>query len=87
MDKQEYLKSLVTRNDAKKYSFGLQRKNHLVCQNKQSLTYMLQVVFEGNKETTFIRFKVLNNISMFKNIRMFNIKYNCLKGRNPKETF
>jgi len=37
MDKQEYLKSSVTRNDvldAKKYSFRLQRKNHLVCQNK-----------------------------------------------------
>jgi len=35
MDKQEYFKSLVTSNDeldAKKYSFGLQRKNHLVCQ-------------------------------------------------------
>ena len=50
MDKQEYLKSSVTRDielDAKKYSFGLQRKNHLVCQNKWSLIYMLQV--EGNK--------------------------------------
>jgi len=37
MDKQEYLKSLVTSNDeldGNKYSFGLQRKNHLVCQNK-----------------------------------------------------
>lgn len=52
MDKQEYLKSSVTSNDeldAKKYSFGLQRKNHLVCQNKWSLIYMLQVVLEGNK--------------------------------------
>ena len=52
MDKQEYLKSSVTCNnelDAKKYSFGLQRKNHLVCQNKWSLIYMLQVVLEGNK--------------------------------------
>jgi len=37
MDKQEYLKSSVTCNDepnAKKYYFGLQRKNHLVCQKK-----------------------------------------------------
>jgi len=37
MDKQEYLKSSITSNielDAKKYSFRLQRKNHLVCQNK-----------------------------------------------------
>jgi len=42
---------------------------------------MLQVVFEGNKETTFIRFKVLNNIGMF------SIKYNHQKGRNPEETF
>jgi len=52
MDKQEYLKSSVTCNDeldAKKYSFGLQRKNRLVCQNKLSLIYMLQVVFEVNK--------------------------------------
>jgi len=52
MDKQEYLKSSVTNNDelnAKKYSFGLQRKNHLVCQNKLSLIYMLEVVFDGNK--------------------------------------
>ena len=52
MNKQEYLKSSVTcynELDAKKYSFGLQRKNHLVCQNKWSLIYMLQVVFEGNK--------------------------------------
>jgi len=52
MDKQEYLKSSVSWNDeldAKKYSFGLQRKNHLVCQNIWSLIYMLQVVFEGNK--------------------------------------
>jgi len=35
MDKQEYLKS--SSNDephAKKYFFELQRKNHLVCQNK-----------------------------------------------------
>jgi len=81
MDKQEYFKSSVTSNDAKKYSFGLQRKNHLVCQNKLSLLYMLQEVFEGNKETTFITFKVLNNI------RMFSIKYNRKKGRNPEETF
>jgi len=80
MDKQEYFKSSVTSNDAKKYSFGFQRKNHLVCQNKWSLIYMLQIVFEGNKETTFIRFKVLNNI------RMFSIKYNLQKGRNPEET-
>jgi len=52
MDKQEYLKSSVACNnelDGKKYSFGLQRKNHLVCQNKWSLIYMLQVVLEGNK--------------------------------------
>ena len=52
MDKQEYLKSLVTCNnelDAKKYSAGLQRKNHIVCRNKWSLIYMLQEVFEGNK--------------------------------------
>jgi len=48
---------------------------------------MFQVVFEGNKETTFIRFKVLKNISMLKNIRMFNIKYNRQKGRNLEETF
>jgi len=48
---------------------------------------MLQVVFEGNKEITFIRFKVLKNISMLKNIRMLNIKYNRKKGRNPEETF
>jgi len=34
MDKQKYLKSPITSNDAKKYSFGLQGKNHLVCQNK-----------------------------------------------------
>jgi hypothetical protein len=37
MDKQEYLKSSVTSDielDAKKYSVGLQRKNHIVCQNK-----------------------------------------------------
>jgi len=37
MDQQDYLKSYVTSNDelnAKKYSFGLQRKNHLVYQNK-----------------------------------------------------
>jgi len=37
MDKQEYLKSSVVCNDeldGKKYSLGLQRKNHLVCQNK-----------------------------------------------------
>jgi len=34
MDKQEYFKSSVTSKDTKKYSFGLQRKNHLVCQNK-----------------------------------------------------
>jgi len=35
MDKQKYLNS--SSNDepnAKKYSFELQRKNHLVCQNK-----------------------------------------------------
>ena len=52
MGKQEYLKSSVTCNDeldAKKYSFGLQRKNQLVCQKKWSLIHMLQVVFEGNK--------------------------------------
>ena len=52
MDKQEYLKSSVACNDeldAKKYSFELQRKNHLVCQDKWSLIYMLQVVLEGNK--------------------------------------
>jgi len=52
LDKQEYLKSSVTWHDeldAKKYSFGLQRKNHIVCQNKLYLIYMLQVVFEGNK--------------------------------------
>jgi len=52
MDKLEYLKSSVTSNDeldAKKYYFGLQRKNHLICQNKWSLIYMLQEVFEGNK--------------------------------------
>jgi len=52
MDKQEYLKSFVASNDeldAKKYSFRLQRKNHLICQNKWFLIYMLQVVFEGNK--------------------------------------
>jgi len=24
---------------------------------------------------------------MFKNIIMFNMKYNCQKGRNPEETF
>jgi len=48
---------------------------------------MLKVVFEGNKETTFISFKVLKNISMFKNIRMLSIKYNRQKGRNPEETF
>jgi len=41
---------------------------------------MLQVVFEGNEETIFIRFKVLNNI------RMSSIKYNRQKGRNPEET-
>jgi len=37
MNQREYLKSLLTSNDelnAKKYSFGLQRQNHLVCQNK-----------------------------------------------------
>jgi len=37
MDKQEYLNPLVTSNDeldANKYSFELQRKNHLICQNK-----------------------------------------------------
>jgi hypothetical protein len=37
MDKQEYLKSSVTSDielDAKKYYVGLQRKNHIVCQNK-----------------------------------------------------
>ena len=48
---------------------------------------MLQVVFEGNKETTFIMFKMLKNITMLKNIRMFSIKYNRQKGRNPEETF
>jgi hypothetical protein len=47
---------------------------------------MLQEVFEGNKETTFIRFKVLKNISMFMNIRKFSTKYNRQKGRNPEET-
>jgi len=52
MDKEEYLKLSVACNDeldGKKYSFGLQRKNHLVCQNKLFLIYMLQVVFEWNK--------------------------------------
>jgi len=52
MDKQEYFKSSVTSNDeldANKYSFGLQRKKHLVWQIKWSLIYMLQVIFEGNK--------------------------------------
>jgi len=37
MDQQEYLKSFVMTSDelhAKKYSFGLQRKNRLDCQNK-----------------------------------------------------
>jgi len=37
MDQQEYLNSYVISNDelnANKYYFGLQRKNHLVCQNK-----------------------------------------------------
>jgi len=37
MDQQKHLKSFATSNDelnAKKYSFGLQRKNHLVCKNK-----------------------------------------------------
>jgi len=37
MDKQEYLKSSVACNDeldGNKYYFGLQRNNHLVCQNK-----------------------------------------------------
>ena len=58
MDKQEYLKSLVTRNDAKKYSFGLQRKNHLVCQKKLSLIYMLEVVFNG----------INNNLHKFQNV-------------------
>lgn len=47
---------------------------------------MLQVVFERNIKTTFIRFKVLKNISMLKNIIMFSIKYNRKKGRNPEET-
>jgi len=67
MHKQEYLKSSDTSNDeldVKKYSFELQKKNHFVCQNKWSLIYMLQVVLQGNKETTFIRFKVLKNISI-----------------------
>ena len=40
---------------------------------------MLQIVFEGNKETTFIRFKVLNNI------KMSSIKYNRQKGGNLEE--
>jgi len=40
---------------------------------------MLQVVFEGNQETTLIRFKVLKNINMIKDIKMFSIKYNRLK--------
>ncbi len=47
MDQQDYLKSYVTSNDelnAKKYSFGLQRKNHLVYQNKWSIIYILEVV-------------------------------------------
>jgi hypothetical protein len=50
MDQQEYLKSSVTSNDklnVKEYSFGLQRKNHLVCQNKLSLIYRLDVVLNG----------------------------------------
>jgi len=89
MSKQEYLKSSVTSNgelDAKKYTFGLQRKNHLVCQNKLSLIYMLEVVVEWNKKTTSVRFKMLKNIRMFENIIMFSIKYSCQKGRNPEET-
>ena len=52
MDQQEYLKSSVTSNDelnTKKYSFGLQIKNHLVCQNKLSLFSMLEVVFKWNQ--------------------------------------
>jgi len=44
---------------------------------------MLQVVFEGNQETTFIRFNVLKNINMFKDIKMFSIKYICLKRKEP----
>jgi len=50
--KQEYLKSSVTNNDeldTNKYYFRLPRKNHLVCQDKWSLIYMLEVVFDGNK--------------------------------------
>ena len=50
MDQQEYLKSFVTSNDklnTKKYYFGLQRKNHLVCQNKWSFIYLLEVDLNG----------------------------------------